>query len=121
AGIVKMDDAGLYLSRKAGSLARGTGKLLLATAPRLMKFLSVVGTAAMFMVGGGIISHAWAPLHHFSENAALATAGVPAIGGVLAAVTPTLVDAIAGVIVGGLVLLGVTLVQRMRGKTAAAH
>lgn len=122
AAIVKMDDAGLYLSQKAGALAQNTGKLLLATAPRLMKFLSVVGTAAMFMVGGGIIAHAWAPLHHFSENAAAMTAGVPAIGGVLAAITPTLVDAIAGVIVGGLVLLAVTLVQRMRGKKpAVAH
>ncbi|MCA1855719.1 DUF808 domain-containing protein [Massilia oculi] len=116
AGIVKMDDAGLYLSGKASGLARGTGKLLLATAPRLMKFLSVVGTAAMFMVGGGIIAHAWEPLHHFAEGAAHMTAGVPGVGGVLAAITPTVVDAIAGVIVGAIVLVVVTIVQRMRGK-----
>lgn len=116
AGIVKMDDAGLYLSQKANGLARGTGKLLLAAAPRLMKFLSVVGTAAMFMVGGGIIGHAWAPLHHFSESAAHMTAGVPGIGGVLAAITPTVVDALAGVVVGALVLAVVTVVQRLRGK-----
>ncbi len=121
AAIVKMDDAGLYLSQKAGGLARNTGKLLLATAPRLMKFLSVVGTAAMFMVGGGIIAHAWAPLHHFSESAAGMVAGVPGVGGVLAAIAPTVVDAIAGIIVGALVLMVVTLVQRMRGKKAVAH
>ncbi|MFC0252293.1 DUF808 domain-containing protein [Massilia consociata] len=118
AAIVKMDDAGLSLSQKASGLARATGRLLLATAPRLMKFLSIVGTAAMFMVGGGIIAHAWAPLHHFSESAAGMTAGVPGVGGVLAAITPTLVDAIAGVIVGAIVLAVVTVVQRMRGKKA---
>ncbi|NNG24964.1 DUF808 domain-containing protein [Telluria aromaticivorans] len=121
AAIVKMDDAGLYLSQKTGGLARNTGKLLLATAPRLMKFLSVVGTAAMFMVGGGIIAHAWAPLHHFSESTAGMVAGVPGVGGVLAAIAPTVVDAIAGIIVGALVLMAVTLVQRMRGKKAVAH
>jgi uncharacterized protein len=121
AGIVKMDDAGLHLSKKAGALAQGTGKLLLATAPRLMKFLSVVGTAAMFMVGGGIIAHAFAPLHHFSESAAGMTAGVPAIGGALSVITPTLVDAIVGIIAGAVVLAVVTLVQRMRGKKAASH
>jgi predicted DNA repair protein MutK len=119
AGIVKMDDAGLALSQKASGLARGTGKLLLATAPRLMKFLSVVGTAAMFMVGGGIIAHAWEPLHHFAEEAAHMTAGVPGIGGVLAAITPTVVDALAGVVVGAIVLAVVTVVQRLRGKKSA--
>ena len=122
AGIVKMDDAGLWLSKKASSAAQGLGKLLLATAPKLMKFLSVVGTAAMFMVGGGIIAHAWEPLHHFSENAAHMTAGVPGVGGVLAAITPTVVDALAGVLVGAIVLAVVTVVQRLRGKKpGAAH
>jgi len=122
AGIVKMDDAGLWLSKKASSAAQGLGKLLLATAPKLMKFLSVVGTAAMFMVGGGIIAHAWEPLHHFSENAAQVTAGVPGVGGVLAAITPTVVDALAGVLVGAIVLAVVTVVQRLRGKKpSAAH
>jgi len=121
AAIVKMDDAGVYLSQKASGAARGVGKLLLATAPKLMKFLSVVGTAAMFMVGGGIIAHAWEPLHHFAEEAAHMTAGVPGVGGVLAAITPTVVDALAGVLVGAIVLAVVTVIQRMRGKKAAAH
>jgi predicted DNA repair protein MutK len=90
--------------------------MLLAAAPRLMKSLSVIGTVAMFMVGGGIIGHAFEPLHHLAEGAAHAVAGVPAVGGLLAAVAPTLVDAVAGVMVGALVLLGVTIVQRLRGK-----
>lgn len=116
AGIVKIDDLGLYLSRKRGSAVRAAGNLLLAGAPLLMKALSVIGTVAMFMVGGGIIGHAVEPLHHLADNAAHAVAGVPVLGRVLAAVTPTLIDAVAGVVVGAVVLLGVTLVQRLRGK-----
>jgi len=121
AGIVKMDDAGLYLSQKANGLARATGRGLLAAAPRLMKILAVVGTAAMFMVGGGIIAHAIPAVHHFSEGLAASVAGVPAIGGVLAAIAPTLVDALVGVLVGAAVLAVVMLVQKMRGKKSVAH
>ncbi|WP_026354683.1 DUF808 domain-containing protein [Massilia niastensis] len=121
AGIVKLDDAGLHLSQKANGGARALGKLLLALAPKLMKFLSVVGTAAMFMVGGGIIAHAVPAVHHFSEGVAASLAGVPGVGGVLAAIAPTVVDALLGVLVGAAVLMVVTLVQRMRGKKATAH
>jgi predicted DNA repair protein MutK len=116
AGIVKIDDAGLYLSRKSSAAARAIGNLLLAAAPRLMKSLSVIGTVAMFMVGGGIIGHAFEPLHHLAEGAAHAVAGVPVVGGLLAAVAPIVIDAVAGLIVGAVVLLGVTIVQRLRGK-----
>jgi predicted DNA repair protein MutK len=116
AGIVKIDDLGLYLSRRASSAARAIGNLLLAAAPRLMKALSVIGTVAMFMVGGGIIGHAFEPLHHVAESAAAHVAGVPAVGGLLAAVAPGVVDAVAGVVVGAVVLAVVTLVQKLRGK-----
>ena len=116
AGIVKIDDAGLYLSRRANGAARAVGKLLLAAAPRLMKALSVIGTVAMFMVGGGIIGHGFGPLHHLTENASASLAGVPAVGGLLATVAPSLIDAVAGVVVGAVVLLAVTLVQKLRGK-----
>lgn len=75
AAIVKIDDAGLYLSRRTGGLARALGRLLLAAAPRLMKALSVIGTVAMFMVGGGIIGHAVQPLHRLAEGAARSVAG----------------------------------------------
>jgi predicted DNA repair protein MutK len=118
AGIVKIDDLGLYLSKKSGSAARAIGNMLLAAAPRLMKALSVIGTVAMFMVGGGIIGHAFEPLHHLAESAAHSVSGVPAVGGLLAAVTPTLIDAVAGVVVGAVVLLVVSIVQRLRGKKA---
>ena len=119
AGIVKMDDAGLYLSQKAGGLARAVGRGLLAAAPRLMKILAVVGTAAMFMVGGGIIAHAIEAVHHFAQGVAASVAGVPAVGGVLAAIAPVVVDALVGVIVGAAVLAVVMLVQKLRGKKAA--
>jgi len=116
AGIVKIDDAGLYLSRKDSGAARAFGGLLLAAAPRLMKSLSVIGTAAMFMVGGGIIGHGFAPLHHLAEAASGAVAGVPGVGGLLATVAGPVVDALAGIVVGALVLAVVTLVQRLRGR-----
>jgi predicted DNA repair protein MutK len=116
AGIVKIDDLGLYLSRRSGSATRAIGNLLLAAAPRLMKALSVIGTVAMFMVGGGIIGHAFEPLHHLATQAAALVAGVPVAGRLLAAVTPSVVDGAAGIVVGAAVLLVVTLVQKVRGK-----
>lgn len=121
AAIVKMDDAGLYLSQSQNGAARGLGKGLLATAPRLMKVLSVVGTAAMFMVGGGIIAHAIEAVHHFSQGVAASLTDIPAVGPVLAFLAPIVVDALVGVLVGAAVLAVVMLVQKMRGKKAAAH
>lgn len=97
AGIVKLDDAGLYLLGRANSAARSLGRLLLATAPILMKTLAVVGTAAMFLVGGGILTHGLPPLHHAIE----ALAGD---GGVLAAVLPPLADLLIGIVAGALAL-----------------
>ncbi|HEY6967481.1 MAG TPA: DUF808 domain-containing protein [Burkholderiales bacterium] len=67
AGIVKLDDAGLYLSRRAHRFARTAGAIILRAAPWLMKALSVAGTAAMFLVGGGILAHGIPVLHHFAE------------------------------------------------------
>jgi predicted DNA repair protein MutK len=116
AGIVKMDDAGLWLSQRAGegkAALRSFGRFLLAAAPKLMKFLSVAGTLAMFMVGGGILTHGIPGAHDIIHHAAEAVHGVPAVGGVLAAVTPTLLDAIAGVIAGAIVLALVTVAGKL--------
>ncbi|MGB9990480.1 DUF808 domain-containing protein [Pseudoduganella rhizocola] len=116
AGIVKMDDAGLWLSQRAGEGKAGLrafGRFLLSAAPKLMKFLSVAGTLAMFMVGGGILTHGIPGAHDIIHHAAEAVHGVPAVGGVLAAVTPTLLDAIAGVIAGAIVLAVVTVAGRI--------
>jgi predicted DNA repair protein MutK len=116
AGIVKLDDAGLYLTRTSSRAAQAIGDVLLAFAPKLMKLLAVVGTVAMFLVGGGIIAHNLPPLHHLADSAVRAAAGLPGIGRVLAAITPTLFDAVAGVVTGALVLAAVMLFKRLRGK-----
>ncbi|MGQ0620833.1 MAG: DUF808 domain-containing protein [Panacagrimonas sp.] len=113
AGIVKLDDAGLHLSKAASAAARGFGKALLAFAPVLMKTLSIVGTAAMFMVGGGILVHGIAPLHHAIEHAAGVVASMPGVGAVIAALLPSLLNAGVGVVAGALVVAGVVLGQRI--------
>lgn len=112
AGIVKLDDAGLYLSKKEGSLQRSVGNVLVKAAPYLMKTLSIVGTAAMFMVGGGILVHGIPAAHHLIEAAAGGAAAIPGVGALLKVVLPTLLDAVAGVLAGALVLAGVMLAQR---------
>jgi predicted DNA repair protein MutK len=85
AAIVKLDDAGLYLSRQAGAAARALGAAILRVAPWLMKGLSVAGTAAMFLVGGGILVHGIPALHHRIENAGwFATAAVGVAAGIVA-------------------------------------
>jgi hypothetical protein len=109
AAIVKLDDAGLYLSQRGSAAARALGNALLAAAPWLMKALSVLGTAAMFLVGGGILVHGLPPLHHTIEAAAQAS-------GWFGAVLPLLADGITGVLAGALVLAGVTLLQRLRRR-----
>ena len=122
AGIVKIDDAGLHLSKKTSGFARSMGRMLLALAPRLMKLLSIVGTAAMFMVGGGIISHNWELLHHYSEGMAEWLGAVPGVGGFLHFIGPVIFDALVGLLVGAIIVLVVTLVNKMRGKKAVpAH
>ena len=112
AGIVKLDDAGLYLSQKSSALAQTLGRAILAAAPVMMKGLSVIGTAAMFLVGGGILVHSLPGAHHVVEAVAHAAGIVPVIGSTLAAVTPLLLDGLAGIAAGALVLAGVTLVKR---------
>lgn len=113
AGIVKLDDAGLYLSGKTGRMQQALGRGLLASAPYLMKTLSVVGTAAMFMVGGGILVHGVPLLHHTVENAAMTIGAMPGVGGALAVIAEIFLNALAGVLAGGLVLFGVTAARRL--------
>lgn len=116
AGIVKIDDAGLALSRKGGVQA-GLGRLLLAAAPRLMKTLSILGTAAMFLVGGGILVHgipgAEAAIHDRFDGVAggLASLGNMAIGGG--------VGVVAGAVALALVMAGGKLFPR--GDRSSAH
>ena len=110
--IVKLDDIGLHLARPGASRGRAAlGRGIVAFAPRLLKTLSVAGTAAMFLVGGGILVHGIGPLHHALQG--------------LAAVPPgwlwtALANAAFGVVAGAVVLAALTLLARLRRPRAAA-
>ena len=109
AGIVKMDDLGIHLLQKPGALARGIGRGLLLAAPKLMKSLAVIGTAAMFMVGGGILTHGIPPVHHAIVRAAEAS-------GMAGGVVALALDVLFGIAGGTLALLGVKVIGKLRGK-----
>ncbi|MFN4325898.1 MAG: DUF808 domain-containing protein [Azonexus sp.] len=100
AGIVKMDDVGAWLLLKGPGLAKGLGKGLLLAAPKLMRLLTVLGTAAMFLVGGSILAHGVPPLHHALEQGAELAGPGSSLAGML-------LDALVGLAGGGLALLGV--------------
>ena len=122
AGIVKLDDAGRHLSQAASASARALGRGILRAAPWLMKGLAIAGTAAMFLVGGGILTHGFHAVSEWIGDAAVEAAAVPGVGAVLGALTPMLVNAVVGIVAGGLVVLAVTLFKRLRGKPqATAH
>jgi uncharacterized protein len=114
AGIVKLDDAGLRLSRMASAALAATGRGILRMAPWLMKTLSVAGTAAMFLVGGGILTHGVHAVGEWIEHAAVGAAQIPSAGVVLGALTRMLANAAAGVVAGGIAVLAVKLIQRTR-------
>lgn len=106
--IVKLDDMGYWLVEKTSSLAQWSGKALLAIAPRLMKVLSVVGTLAMFLVGGGIVVHGIAPLHHAIEEFAHGQ------NGMIASLLPTVANLVLGFVIGAIVLAGVKAIGSLR-------
>lgn len=114
-GIVKMDDAGLYLSQRRGALVQALGRGLLHAAPVLMRVLSVAGTAAMFLVGGGILLHGLPGAHELVHGVVShAETAMPAASGWVHGVLPLLLEALAGVVAGALVLGALTLAQRAR-------
>jgi hypothetical protein len=119
AGIVKLDDLGLYLSRKSSALVRSVGNGIVSAAPYLMKTLSVVGTIAMFMVGGGILTHGLPPIHHLFEDWASYATVVPTFGQILQGVIPALLNVVFGLIAGGVVLLVVSALGAIRGRLKA--
>jgi predicted DNA repair protein MutK len=114
AAIVKLDDVGLALTRRANAGAKVVGAAILRAAPHLMKGLAIVGTAAMFLVGGGIVVHGIGPLHHLATD----IEGQP---GMLGWLGPTLLNAVVGIVAGGLLLAVVSLAKRLRPKKTAAQ
>lgn len=109
-GIVKLDDLGLWLTQKPGQVAKSIGGAILRAAPYMMKSLSVIGTAAMFMVGGGILTHGVPALHHGIEAITARTA--EALGG-FSLIMPTLLNAVAGIVAGAAVLVVVSLAGKL--------
>ena len=109
AGIVKLDDVGLWMARKPGALVRSVGRMLVSLAPRLMKTLSVLGTAAMFLVGGGILLHGVPALGHALEQWAQGS-------GVLSHAVNLLGSGVAGLLAGTLTVLLVQLLSQWRKR-----
>lgn len=113
AGIVKLDDGGLYLSRQSSPVLRKLGSGILWLAPYLMKTLSVLGTLAMFLVGGGILTHGFTPvydaIHHVAEG----------FSGVVGLLLPTVADGLFGVLAGALLVAVITPLTRWWQARAA--
>lgn len=116
--IVKLDDVGLYLCQRpnlgpSAEIQHKVGRVLLHSAPYLMKALAIAGTAAMFMVGGGILSHGIPVAHHFIEHFAQSANAVSGIGALLETLVSSLLNALAGIVAGALALAGVTIAGRI--------
>lgn len=118
AGIVKLDDGGLYLSQKLGDsilnkILRGIGFFILRAAPKLMKGLSIAGTAAMFLVGGSILIHGIPGTYHFVEEIVHSAIIIPGIGRLLATATPIVFEGLVGFLTGAVVLVVLTNLKRV--------
>ncbi|MDH4571821.1 DUF808 domain-containing protein [Salinicola acroporae] len=114
AGIVKLDDLGLYLTERGTRVAQSIGRAILWAAPYLMKLLSIVGTIAMFLVGGGILTHGIPFIHHGIEDLAEAPGEIPGIGTIIQPLTPMLLNFGFGLLAGALVLGVVELIKKFR-------
>jgi uncharacterized protein len=119
AGIVKLDDLGLRMTRMSGAALVATGRGILRAAPWLMKGLAIAGTAAMFLVGGGILTHGVHAVGEWIRDAAVDAAAIPGAGTVLGALMPTLANAVVGIVAGGLVVLALKLFRWIRRPDAA--
>jgi predicted DNA repair protein MutK len=127
--IVKLDDLGALLTRRAdateggaAALQRGLGYAIVRSAPWLMKGLSVAGTIAMFLVGGGILAHGIPGVPTLEHHASESVAALPGIGPLLSALVAPLINLVIGIVGGSLILGAVTLVKKLRsGDKATSH
>lgn len=109
AGIVKLDDLGLHLLQKPSEGSQKMGRAILAFAPKLMQFLSIAGTLAMFLVGGGIIAHAIGFIHHGIEH-------LGEMSGMFSGLTTNVLNGLVGLVAGLIVVGIVTVINKARGK-----
>jgi predicted DNA repair protein MutK len=122
AGIVKLDDIGLHLMKASADttevqpsgLRFRTGRMIVSGTPYLMKFLSIAGTAAMFLVGGGILAHGIPPVHHLIETMQHNLQQIAGVGGVLSAIAAMASQALLGIIIGSCVVAAVGFIKRFR-------
>jgi uncharacterized protein len=122
AGIVKLDDVGLYLSKASSKIKQHVGAFLLWFAPKLLRFLSIAGTAAMFLVGGSIIMHNVPALHHILEAAELwAQNAAPSLPGAAKLVVGLALEALVGILTGILCLLTFLGIKRLLPQNKAKH
>ncbi len=113
AAIVKLDDLGFWLSGR-GPFAQAIGRAVLVSAPWLMKALSVAGTVAMFLVGGGILVHGVGPLGHGVTSVADRLGELPAVGALLEGLAPALINAAVGLLAGLLLVAIAFGIRRAR-------
>ena len=123
AGIVKLDDLGMYLlakpeSSRLASMQHGLGRMILRLAPKFMRALTIVGTAAMFLVGGGILVHSIPALSHLLHTAEAAGAGITLAPGFFEVVAGLLFNGLVGVVIGGILVAIFTLVGKVQPKKA---
>jgi len=123
AGIVKIDDGGLLLIKDKslslwGKAKRALGYFMIGFAPKLMKFLAIAGTIAMWLVGGSLITHGVPALHHVIALASQAAGTIPLIAGVMVVITPLLIDLVVGFVLGAL-LVFISLAVTKLGKSKA--
>jgi len=121
AGIVKIDDGGLLLIRDKsislwGKTKRALGYFMIGFAPKLMKFLAIAGTVAMWLVGGSLITHGIPALHHTIEAATQLASNIPVGSALLVAITPLLIDLVVGFVLGALLVFITLAISKVRNK-----
>jgi hypothetical protein len=127
AGIVKLDDVGMHLMEKTGEsgmakLQRQIGQMILSFAPVMMKTLSILGTAAMFLVGGGILVHGVPQLAVWLHDIEDIAHGLPVAADLFSGIAALIFNGIAGIVAGGVLVGAHHLVRRIRpGKAAESH
>lgn len=119
--IVKIDDIGLYLLRESANgnfktIKKNLGKALLILAPQLMRFLAIVGTAAMFLVGGGIIVHGIPFIHHFFEHYIEVASNLPNLASLVSSIASIAINAFVGIISGVMTLILIASIKRLKKR-----
>lgn len=113
AAIVKLDDLGLRLNSRPGLRAK-VGSGILWIAPRFLKLLSILGTVAMFLVGGGILAHGIPWAHRFIHGAEVSVSSLPHLGEFVGALVPTMLVGGLGLVAGALLTALLAAANKLR-------